>query len=169
MSATRSQPDHRAEVQALCEHVAAHLAIAAAARELGAAVEELVVRISDTDVHEVLAGVGVSPRPDVHDPRDAMPAPVARQLGRRLYRLEAAVDALTPVAGAAVGVRLLVDLGRTDAVGYYRGLQLRIDAVHEGLPREIADGGSVDWAAQLLSDRHEQLFTSGVGLERLLA
>jgi len=63
---------------------------------------------------------------------------------------------------------LLVDLTRTHAVGYYDGLQLDIDGTTDGEPLDLADGGSVDWAARLLSDRREHLFTSGLGLERLL-
>jgi hypothetical protein len=31
------------------------------------------------------------------------------------------------------------------------------------------DGGDVDWAAQLLSDRRERLFISGLGSERVAA
>jgi hypothetical protein len=169
VSAARSQADHRSETAALREHVAAHLAIGAAAREAGAAVDHMVVRVSDTDIHKALSRSGVTVRPDVAHPHDAMPAAVVRRLGRRLRRLEAAIDALTTTVGVAADARLLVDLTRTDAVGYYQGLQLRIDAIDGGVSREVADGGSVDWAARLLSDRREQLFTSGVGLERLLS
>ena len=32
----------------------------------------------------------------------------------------------------------------------------------------MADGGSTDWTQRLLSDRAERLFTSGIGLERLI-
>jgi hypothetical protein len=74
---------------------------------------------------------------------------------------------LTPIVDG-FGGRLLIDLTRTDGIAYYDGLQLRIDATWRGTEREVADGGSVDWAARRLSDRREHLFTSGIGLERLL-
>jgi hypothetical protein len=128
-----------------------------------------VVRVSDADIHRALVAEGIDAKADVTHPRDAMPAATARRLGRRLGRLEAAVDALMPSAGASDDTRVLVDLTRTEGVNYYSGLQLRIDAVQVGVGREVADGGSVDWMAKLLSDRREQLFTSGAGLERLRA
>jgi len=169
VSAARSQADHLSQTIALREHVAAHLAIGEAARAAGAGIEQMVVRVSDTDIHQALARDGVSATPDVADPHDAMPATVVRRLGRKLRRLEAAVEALATLVGTHAGARLLVDLTRTDGVGYYQGLQLRIDAIGGGVSREVTDGGSVDWAARLLSDQREQLFTSGVGLERLLS
>ncbi|HEY8858137.1 MAG TPA: hypothetical protein VIM27_01705 [Gaiellales bacterium] len=167
VTGARSQSDHRSEVDAMGEHVHAHLAITAAARELGAPVEQAVVRISDTAVHTAATRAGVAVRADVSSPHDAIPPDVARRLGRRLRRLEAAIATLTPIV-AGFGGRLLVDLTRTDGVRYYDGLQLRIDATWQGAAHEVADGGSVDWAARLLSDRREHLFTSGMGLERLL-
>jgi hypothetical protein len=167
VSAARSQADHVSEVAAMREHVQAYIAIAAAAREMGAPIDHLVVRVSDTDIHRALVAEEIAVKADVAHPRDAMPGGTARRLGRRLRRLEAAVEALVPAAGASDDTRVLVDLTRTEGVNYYSGLQLRIDAVHDGVWREVADGGSVDWMAKLLSDRHEQLFTSGAGLERL--
>ncbi len=65
------------------------------------------------------------------------------------------------------GARVMVDLTRTHAVGYYNGLQLTIAAAVDGTPLTLADGGAVDWAERLLSDRHERMFTSGIGLERI--
>lgn len=167
VTGARSQSDHGSEVAAIGEHVHAHLAITAAARELGAAVEQTVVRISDTAVHAVAARAGVAVKADVASPRDAIPPDLARRLGRRMRRLEAATEALTPIV-AGFDSRLLVDLTRADGSRYYDGLQLRIDATGKGGEHEFADGGSVDWAARLLSDRREHLFTSGIGLERLL-
>jgi len=168
VSAGRSDGDHRHEVEAMRDHVAAHLAIGAAAREAGAPVERLLVRISDTAVHRALIEGGAAVRPDVGHPHDAMPAEAVRRLGRRLRRLELALEALAPVIGGVSQAELLVDLTRSEAVGYYDGLQLRIDADSGGAERELADGGAVDWTARLLSDRRERLFTSGLGLERLL-
>ena len=167
VTGARSRSDHRSEVDAMGEHVHAHLAITAAARELGCAVEQTVVRISDTAVYAAATRAGVAVKADVSSPSDAIPPDVARRLGRRMRRLEAAIEALTPIV-AGFDSRLLVDLTRTDGIHYYDGLQLRIDATWKGKELEIADGGSVDWAARLLSDRREHLFTSGIGLERLL-
>jgi hypothetical protein len=168
VTGARTRSDHRSEVEAIGEHVRGHLAIAEAARDLGAPVEQAVVRISDTALHAATAGAGGPIAADVPSPRDAMPSDLARRLGRRLRRLELAAQALTPIVAQSNG-RLLIDLTRTDGVGYYDGLQLRIDAAVGGEELELADGGSVNWAARLLSDRHEHLFTSGIGLERLLA
>jgi hypothetical protein len=168
VTAARSQTDHRSEVEAIAEHVHAHLAVIGAARVLGAGLEHTVVRISDTEVHRAIAETGVQVEADVSRPSDAIPRAIARRLGRRMRRLEAAAAALGPVCDVSQS-RVLVDLTRTDGNAYYNGLQLRIDAVWNGQPRELVDGGSVDWTARLLSDRREQLFTSGVGLERLLA
>jgi hypothetical protein len=58
VSATRSRADHESEVEAMREHVQAHFAIAAAAREMGAAIDHLVVRVSDTEVHRALVAGG---------------------------------------------------------------------------------------------------------------
>jgi hypothetical protein len=166
-SAGRSDADHGFDVAALRDHVAAHLAIGAAVREISAPVERLVVRVSDSVVHKALTQADVAVRPDVDHPHDAMPNAAVRRLGRMLRRLELAVDALAPVVRGVAGAALLVDLTRSQGVGYYDGLQLRIDAISGGVPREVADGGAVDWGAQLLSDRRERLFTSGAGIERL--
>jgi hypothetical protein len=97
-----------------------------------------------------------------------MPADHGDALASPLQRLERAVDALDPVVRELPGTRLLVDLSRTHAVAYYRGLQISIDLKVDGTPTSVTDGGSVDWAGRLLSNRREQLFTSGIGLERLL-
>lgn len=167
VTGARTQPDHRSEIDALREHVGAHLRIVAAARSLGAEIGETVVRLSDTAVHRAVAETGLSIVANVPTPREAMPAEMARRLGRRLRRLELAAAALGPVL-APFGGRLLIDLTRTDGVAYYEGLQLRIDVVADGQQHELVDGGSVDWASRLLSDRREHLFTSGIGLERLL-
>jgi hypothetical protein len=167
VTGARSRSDHRAEVDAMAEHVRAHLAIVAAARGLGAAAGQTTVRISDSAIHAAAVRAGAAVKADVSRPRDALPAGLARRLGRRLRRLEAATEVLTPIA-AGFDSRVVVDLTRTDGIGYYEGLQLRIDADLHGEERELADGGSVDWAARLLSDRRETLFTSGIGLERLL-
>jgi hypothetical protein len=167
VTAARTQPDHRSEVEAIGEHVRAHLALVAAARDFGADIGRTVVRLSDTAVHTAMTRAGASIRADVPTPRDAVDPDMARRLGRRLRRLELAAETLTPIV-AATDSRLLIDLTRTDGVTYYDGLQLRIDATAHSEEHELCDGGSVDWTSRLLSDRREHLFTSGMGLERLL-
>ena len=137
----RSQSDHRSDVEAMGEHVHAHLAVIAAARELGAAAEHAVVRISDTAVHRAATNAGVAMAADVSSLREAIPPGSARRLGRRLRRLEAATEALTPIVDG-FGGRLLIDLTRTDGAAYYDGLQLRIDTTWKGAEREVADGGA---------------------------
>jgi hypothetical protein len=167
VTGARAQPDHRTEGEAIEEHVRAHLSLVAAARELGADIGRTVVRLSDTAVHAELTQAGASIAADAPSPRDAVAPDVARRLGRRLGRLERAAAALDPVV-EAFDSRLLIDLTRTDGVTYYDGLQLRIDAIADGDDHELVDGGSVNPASRLLSDRREHLFTSGIGLERLL-
>jgi hypothetical protein len=167
VTGARTHPDHRSEVEAIGEHVQTHLALVTAARDLGAAIGRTVVRLSDTAIHTAAARAGAAVTADAPTPRDAIPPDLARRLGRRLRRLELAAAKLAPIA-AAFESEVRIDLTRTDGVAYYDGLQLRIDADCEGEHPELADGGSVDWASRLLSDRREHLFTSGIGLERLL-
>jgi hypothetical protein len=83
----RTRPDHASEVGALVEHVRAHLAIVAAARELGAPIEQAVVRVSDTVVHTAAMESGAALTADVSTPREALSADIARRLGRRLRRV----------------------------------------------------------------------------------
>jgi hypothetical protein len=169
VTAGRSEPDNGFEVSAAREHVAAHLQVIAAARTLGRELGGVIVRVSDTQLHTALLSRGVEPKPDVERPSDAMPSGDAEVLASRLRRVERAIDALDPVVREFPDARLLVDLSRTHAVTYYRGLQISIDVEVGGVPASVADGGSVDWAGRLLSNRREQLFTSGIGLERLLS
>lgn len=59
---------------------------------------------------------------------------------------------------------------QTDAIGdnnYYKGLQYKIDIEVNGQPIEIGDGGFVDWTQQLLQNKKERLFTTGIGIELL--
>ena len=64
--------------------------------------------------------------------------------------------------------RLGFRVGRLAGIGYYNGLLLNIDVERDGRRLSVADGGSTDWTQRLLSDRAERLFTSGIGLERLI-
>lgn len=56
-----------------------------------------------------------------------------------------------------------LDRDRSAGRGYYRGLCFAV--ANEG--GTVADGGVVDWTAQLLGNAKERLLISGVGLERL--
>jgi hypothetical protein len=169
VTAGRSEPENGFEVSAAREHVEAHLRVVAAARTLGQELGGVIVRVSDTQLRAALVSRGVAPKPDVERPGEAMPKDHAEALASRLRRVERAVDALDPVVREAPQARLLVDLSRTHAVTYYNGLQISVDVEVDGVPTNFADGGSVDWAGRLLSNRREQLFTSGIGLERLLS
>ena len=124
----RSQPDHRSEVEAITEHVDAHLAIIAAARELGAPVEQAVVRVSDTALHLQPQSAGVAVQADVSESARGVPsrsgsppwpthaAPGGRgRSGTDAHRR----GVRRPVAGRPHPDR--------PAVAYYDGLQLRID------------------------------------------
>lgn len=58
---------------------------------------------------------------------------------------------------------------RAHGRGYYTDISYQVLVVTEtGTRFEIADGGSVDWATKLLSDRRERLVIGGMGIERLL-
>lgn len=56
---------------------------------------------------------------------------------------------------------------REDGRGYYQGFCFKTFATFREHELEIADGGLVDWTAQLLQDRKERLFISGLGVDRL--
>jgi len=64
-----------------------------------------------------------------------------------------------------------VDVGfddeRTSGRGYYRDVCFKIYAYRDGERVELADGGSVDWTARLLSNAKERLFISGIGSDRV--
>ena len=69
---------------------------------------------------------------------------------------------ITPATGSAVR-RSSRESGR----GYYRSACFKLFARVADEWLDIGDGGDVDWTAQLLSDRRERLFISGVGSERV--
>ncbi|WP_129713991.1 hypothetical protein [Pedobacter sp. SYP-B3415] len=51
---------------------------------------------------------------------------------------------------------------------YYDRLQVKIDVCLGDTWYEVADGGCVNWAAKLLNNKKQRMFTSGLGLEYLL-
>jgi hypothetical protein len=58
---------------------------------------------------------------------------------------------------------------RAEGRSYYDGFCAKVHATYGGAAFEVGDGGLVDWTQQLLADRKERLFTSGLGLERIAA
>ena len=76
---------------------------------------------------------------------------------------------LTTVA-ARVGsdtVHCSVDGGREAGRGYYPSVCFKFSVDTGDEVVEVGDGGAVDWASSLLSDRKERLLIAGVSLERL--
>jgi hypothetical protein len=67
------------------------------------------------------------------------------------------------------GVEVGLDPERESGRGYYRSVCFKVFARVAGEWLEVGDGGDVDWTAQLLNDRRERLFISGVGSERVAA
>jgi len=68
------------------------------------------------------------------------------------------------------GVDWAVDHERTAGQGYYTSLCFRLQARKpNGEMVELVDGGAVDWAQKLLSDKKERMVISGIGSERLCA
>jgi hypothetical protein len=62
---------------------------------------------------------------------------------------------------------VVVDQERQSGRGYYGTACFKVFGRVADEWVDIGDGGDVDWAAQLLSDRRERLFISGVGSERV--
>jgi len=48
---------------------------------------------------------------------------------------------------------------------YYQGVQYKIDIDYRGKTYEIGDGGFVNWTQQLLQNKKERMFTTGLGFE----
>lgn len=63
-------------------------------------------------------------------------------------------------------VSLIKDSTERDNL-YYQGLQFTITAKLNGQEINIGDGGIVDWSQQLLGNKKERMFISGIGLEMI--
>ena len=50
-------------------------------------------------------------------------------------------------------------------IGYYKGIQYKVDIKLNGKNYEIGDGGFVDWTQQLLQNKKERLLITGFGFE----
>ena len=79
---------------------------------------------------------------------------------------EAVLDAARRAA-AETGIDVLDEPDRTRGRRYYRLACFQLYARLGDGSESIADGGFVDWIAQLTASRKERLCISGVGLERL--
>ena len=60
-----------------------------------------------------------------------------------------------------------IDEQRSSGRGYYRHLCFNVYADSSDGELQVADGGFVDWTAQLVGSRKERCMTSGIGLVRL--
>ena len=60
-----------------------------------------------------------------------------------------------------------VETGEVGNNNYYKGLQYKVVIEHNGYQLEIGDGGFVDWTQQLLQNKKERMFTTGIGVELL--
>lgn len=60
-----------------------------------------------------------------------------------------------------------VETGGVGDNNYYKGLQYKVVMEHNGHQLEIGDGGFVDWTQQLLQNKKERMFTTGIGAELL--
>jgi hypothetical protein len=50
-------------------------------------------------------------------------------------------------------------------IGYYKGIQYKVDITWKDKTFEIADGGFVDWTQKLLQNKKERLLITGFGFE----
>jgi len=70
---------------------------------------------------------------------------------------------------AAAPADIVTDRDRVAGRGYYRDVCFKVNALVDGVPTEIGDGGFTDWTAKLLASKKERLLISGYGLDRLAA
>ncbi|HEY7432475.1 MAG TPA: hypothetical protein VH641_17260 [Streptosporangiaceae bacterium] len=90
--------------------------------------------------------------------------------------------ALTPlsepgerVAGLLAGdlapapCQVVIDPARESGRGYYTELCFKINAMIDGEPAEVGDGGFTDWTRQLVASGKERLLISGLGIDRIAA
>lgn len=81
-----------------------------------------------------------------------------------LSRIEGGI--IEPLRALYPLVRFCFDFNRKAGLGYYPHLCFHIFASNQdGNMIQLADGGAVDWAANLLGNRKEAMVTSGIGSE----
>ena len=79
------------------------------------------------------------------------------------------IAATTAAALATEPAEIITDHDRAGGRGYYRDLCFKVNALVDGTPTEIGDGGFTDWTARLLANGKERLLIAGYGLDRLAA
>jgi len=79
------------------------------------------------------------------------------------------IAAATAAALAAEPAEIVTDHDRTAGRGYYRDLCFKVNALVDGAPDEVGDGGFTDWTARLMADGKERLLIAGYGIDRLVA
>jgi hypothetical protein len=79
------------------------------------------------------------------------------------------IAAATAKALAAEPAEIISDQDRASGRGYYRDLCFKVNALADGTPVEIGDGGFTDWTARLLANGKERLLITGYGTDRLAA
>jgi hypothetical protein len=182
VSAGRRQPDHAFGLAALHEHLAVHLRVMKALADAGHDAGRPVVEVSDTALLRALCGEARADLDDLADQArddDLDPEQLLAEAGVTAERFAERVEGsrllelvrdrvYAPLHEQFPEARLGFRVGRLAGIGYYNGLLLNIDAERDGSRLSVADGGSTDWTQRLLSDRAERLFTSGIGLERLI-
>jgi len=135
--------------------------------EVLAAVRREVRTLHGIDADVLAARYGLAPlRGPAHEVLAAarLPAPIRG----RLERIGA--DVLAPLAAAYPEAQLGLDLTRLEGLGYYSGPCLRIRARPPGEPFiGVVDGGFLPWGRDLLSDRREQLLSTGIGADLICA
>jgi len=77
------------------------------------------------------------------------------------------IAASTAAALAAEPAEVITDHDRAAGRGYYRDLCFKVNAVVDGAPGEIGDGGFTDWTARLTGDRKRRLLVAGLGVDRI--
>jgi hypothetical protein len=75
----------------------------------------------------------------------------------------------TAEALATEPAEIITDQDRAGGHGYYRDLCFKVNALADGAPAEIGDGGFTDWTARLLANGKERLLIAGYGTDRLAA
>jgi hypothetical protein len=87
-----------------------------------------------------------------------------------LTPLSEAGERITAAAAAELAslpADIVTDHDRATGRGYYRDVCFKVNALVNGIPAEIGDGGFTDWTAKLLASNKERLLISGYGLDQL--
>ena len=188
VSAGRDTGSHAFEMEHLGEHLRFYLDLCGNLATAGFSLRNPLVEVSDAAVvqdllsaagvameevrsairahkpggsEQFLADRGVWLPQEVEDPRRELPGLDPRH---RLARVK--TEVFDVLAQDFPEARFQFNLARLEALGYYRGLCLRISPVApDGKRHPVIDGGFTDWTARLLQDRKERCLASGIGTE----